>query len=208
MIALLLFLQIIPHNESIVYETNEKGKIGKLTAESQMDSLGLRVDYVSDREITVILDTSNLSTIYARKIINGELVFEMEKGSAYDIYFNGFQYRRIDRKPVYDRHTLDFALRGFDYHIGFKDMFRLHVPELTIVNAELEVIGEESIVTPAGVFDCWKVQMKPRIIFINRRFFFYIEKEYPRRFVKYADPSGESSITLIEYQNNAEMDES
>jgi hypothetical protein len=207
MIVLLLFLQIIPQNESIVYETNEKGKIGKLTATSRTDSLGLRVYYVSDREIWTILDTSNFSTLYVRKIVDGDLVFELKKKSGYDIYFNGREYLHNEKRPIYDRHTLDFALRAFDYHVGFKGMFRLHIPELTVVNAELEVIGEDSVVTPVGSFECWKVQMKPRVIFTNRRFFFYIEKKYPRRFVKYTDPSGESSITLIEYQNNVRTDE-
>jgi hypothetical protein len=45
------------------------------------------------------------------------------------------------------------------------------------------------------------VRMKPRVIFFGRRFFFYIEKEYPHRFVKYTDSSGKNSITLVEYEN-------
>jgi hypothetical protein len=62
-------------------------------------------------------------------------------------------------------------------------------------------MGDENVVTPAGTFECWIVRMKPRVIFFNRRFFFYIEKDYPHRFVKYTDSSGDNSITLVEYDN-------
>jgi hypothetical protein len=200
-IVFLLFLHIIPPVESVRYETNDGGKIGSLVATSYRDSLGYHVSYISDREITILLDATNLSTLYARKVIDGELVFEFERASKIDVFFNGREYSHNDKSPVYDRHTLDFALRGFEYHGGFKTMFRLHIPELTIVNAELEVLAEEEVITPVGSFECWKVQMKPRVIFFNRRFFFFIEKDYPHRFIKYTDSSGKNSITLIEYQN-------
>ena len=200
-IAILLFLQLLPPVESVRYETNEKGKIGTLVATSRMDSLGHHIFYVSDREITILLDTSDLSTLYAKKVIDGELVFEFVRSDRIDVFFNGRRYKHNDKAPVFDRHTLDFAFRGFEYHADFKAMIRLHVPELTIVNAELEVMGEEHVVTPAGAFDCWIVRMKPRVIFFNRRFFFYIEKEYPHRFVKYTDSSDENTITLVEYEN-------
>jgi hypothetical protein len=91
---------------------------------------------------------------------------------------------------------------GFEVRVIFETTFRLHIPELTIINAELEVLGEEDVITPVGSFRCWKVQMKPRVIFFNRRFFFHIEKDYPHRFVKYTDSSGKNSITLIEYSNS------
>jgi hypothetical protein len=197
---LFLFLSLIPRNESVLYETNEKGKIGTLSAECRKDTVGYHVSYVSDREITVVIDTGDFSTLYAKKVIDGNLVFEFQRGEEIEVYFNGREYSYDDKRPVYDRHTLDYALRGFGYCTGFKKMFRLHVPELTIVNAELEVIGDEELVTPAGKFECWKLQMKPRVIFTDMRFFFYIEKEYPHRFVKYIDSSGKNSITLIEYK--------
>lgn len=201
MIVILLFLQLLPPSESVVYETNEDGLIGTLAATSRRDSLGYHVFYVSDREITILLDTTNFSTLYAKKVIDGELVFEFARSDRIDVFFNGRTYWYNDKAPVYDRHTLDFAFRGFEYHVDFKTMIRLHVPELTIVNAELEVMDEESIITPAGIFECWKVRMKPRVIFFNRRFFFYIEKEYPHRFVKYVDSSGKNTITLVHYEN-------
>ncbi len=42
--------------------------------------------------------------------------------------------------------------------------------------------------------------MKPRIFFLNWKFYFFIEQEYPYRFVKYTDASGENSIVLKEYE--------
>lgn len=198
MILLFLFFHLLPEAESFVYETNAKGKIGSLSVTMQRDSLGYHVMYISDREIEVILDTLDLSTMYIEKYVDGKLELKIERSDEFHVYFKGTESWHRDDEPMYDRHTLDFALRGFDYHPGFKEIFRLHIPEFTIVNAELEVIDEEHITTPAGEFDCWKVQMKPRILFFNWRFFFYIEKEYPRRFIKYTDSSEDNSITLIE----------
>jgi hypothetical protein len=181
-----------------VYETNAKGKIGRLDVRMYRDSLGYHIRYVSDREIDIILDTADLSTVYIEKYVGGKLELKIETGSGFNVYFKGAESRFRDDGDIYDRHTLDYALRRFDYHPQFKTIFRLHIPELTIVNAEVEVIGEERITTPVGEFDCWKIQMKPRILFFNWKFFFYIEKEFPRRFIKYRDSSGENTITLIE----------
>lgn len=199
MILFFLFLQLLPDAESFVYETNAKGKIGSLHIMMQKDSLGFHVMYRSDREIEVILDTQDLSTVYIEKYVEGELELKIETTNEFYVFFKGAERHHRDDKPIYDRHTLDFALRGFDYHRDFKEIFRLHIPEFTIVNAEVEVIDEECVTTPVGEFDCWKVQMKPRIIFLNWRFFFYIEKEYPHRFVKYSDSSGDNVIVLISY---------
>ncbi len=198
MILFFLFLVILPDAESFLYETNADGKIGTLSVTMNRDSMGYHVRYVSDREIEVILDTSDLSTLYVEKYVEGKLELKIEKRDQFYVYFKGGESRHRADRPIYDRHTLDFALRGFNYEPDFKGIFRLHIPEFTIVNAEVEVIDEELISTPLGEFDCWKIQMKPRILFFNWRFFFYIEKEYPRRFIKYVDSSGENTITLIE----------
>ena len=68
-----------------------------------------------------------------------------------------------------------------------------------IVNADLHVIGEESVNTSLGSITCWKLKMKPRVFFINWQFYFWIEQAYPHRFVKYEDSSGENRILLVEY---------
>ncbi|MBE0433144.1 hypothetical protein IBX73_06730 [candidate division WOR-3 bacterium] len=200
MIALLIFFQLLPENESLIYETNDNGRMGTIQVTSTLDRYGYHVTYVSDRVIEVILDSMDLSTRHVRKIIDNDTVLEITSGSILTVYLKGREYRYDNEQAVYDRHTLDFALRGFDYVPGFKTMFRLHVPELTVVNAELAVLGEAVVQTPAGEFLCWEVAMKPRILFFSRRFFFYIEKEYPRRFIKYEDQSGGSSIILGRYE--------
>ncbi len=199
MIPLFLLMQIIPKHESMEYETNNKGKIGAIQVTSNFDSIGYHVTYVSDRIIEVILDSTNLSTRYVRKKIDGRTVLEITTSGGFDVSFRGREYRYDNDRVVYDRHTLDFALRGFGYAPGFKEKFWLHAPEVTIVNAELEVVDEVTIATPAGEFSCWKIKMKPRILFFNWRFFFYIEKEYPHRFIKYNDSSGGNSIVLKRY---------
>lgn len=184
----------------MIYDTSEKGRTGTIQVTSDLGRHGYHVTYLSDRVIEVILDSTDLSTRHVRKIIDNDTVLEITSGRALMVSFKGREYRYDNEPAVYDRHTLDFALRGFDYSPGFDTIFRLHVPELTVVNAELAVLGEAVVQTPAGEFLCWEVVMKPRIIFFNRRFLFYIEQEYPRRFIKYEDGSGGGSIILGRYE--------
>ncbi|UCG29114.1 MAG: hypothetical protein JSV53_06200 [candidate division WOR-3 bacterium] len=200
MIVFILFLQILPEHELMVYATDDKGKIGSIDVVSNLDSLGYHVVYTSDRIIEIRLDSLNLGTVYVKKVVGGETELLVERNEDFDVYFKGRECRHREKSVVYDRHTLDFALRGFDYEFGYKSRFRLHIPEFMIVNADLEVQGETVVDTPAGIFDCWVVRMKPRILFFNKQFFFYIEKEYPHRFVKYSDASGENSILLKYYE--------
>lgn len=201
MITFILFFQILPNAEKMVYMTNDKGKIGSIDIVSTLDSIGYHVVYTSDRIIEIYLDSANLSTLYATKIIDDDTVLQISaRERDFEVYFKGREYRHHEERPVYDRHTLDYALRVFDYEPDFEHRFRLHIPELTIINADLKVNGEATIETPAGTFHCWKVSMKPRIIFMNRVFFFFIEKEYPHRFVKYSDSSGDNSIVLKSYE--------
>lgn len=202
MIVLLVLLHVLPVSESFVYETNDKGHIDSIIVESYRDSIGYHVRYVWDREIVAIFDTLDLSTLYMRKIVNDQLELEIKKENKFNVYFKGRESQYSANEPIYDRHSLEFPIRGFDYHPGFKKIFRLHIPEFMVVNADLEVMGEQDITTPLGTFQCWEVKMKPRILFLNRKFFFYIEKEYPHRFVKYADSAGDNIITLIEYNPN------
>ena len=140
MILFCLFLVVLPDTESFVYETNAKGKIGTLSVAMHRDSLGYHVRYVSDREIDVILNAADLSTVYLEKYVEGKLELKIERGAEVYVYFKGGENRYRDDRPIYDRHTLDFALRGFAYFPEFKEIFRLHIPEFTIVNAEVEVI--------------------------------------------------------------------
>lgn len=200
LIALIIFLQILPARESCLYESRNKDRTGTIIVESRLEDDGYHVTYRSDRLIEAVLDTADLSTRFLRKVIGQDTVLEITSGSDLVVHFNGRLHRYRSEPAVYDRHTLDFALRGFDYGPGFKTRFRLHIPELMVVNAELEVQGEAVIETPAGEFACWEVVMKPRIIFFKREFFFLIEKDQPRRFVKFTDASGQSSILLMRYE--------
>jgi len=186
----------------MVYETDDGEKIGSIQVVSELDSTGYNIVYTSDRIIEIRLDANDLSTVYAKKVIKDRTVLVITKDGGFDVFFQGRRRRYDDDSPVYDRHTLDFALRGFDYEPGFHTRFRLHIPEFMIVNADLDVVGDSVVETAAGTFKCWIVKMKPRIFFLNRKFFFYIEQEYPYRFVKYADASGENSIVLKEYGIN------
>ena len=200
MILLVLFLQLLPSEEKIVYQTFDEGKKGEIYITSRRDSLGYHIFYHSDRDIEVILDTVALGTIYIEKFVKKKLELKIEKNGVFKVYFKGRRHKYRERGPVYDRHTLDFALRGFSYHPDFKKIIRLHVPEFMVINADIKVLGEEFVVTPAGRFLCWKLQMKPRVFFVRLKFYFWIEKEAPHRFIKYSDSSGKHSIFLKSWE--------
>lgn len=199
MILFALLLQILPEKELLTYETNDKGKIGSISVVSELKD-GYRVVYTSDRYIAVRLDSLDLSTLQIEKLIDDKLVLEARQEDDFIVRFRGDKYRYHEKGPVYDRHTLDFALRGFFYYDSFKKTFRLHIPEFMIVSAELEVMGEEVVSGPLGDIRCWKLMMKPRILFFNWKFYFWIERAYPHRFIKYEDSSGENSILLVQYE--------
>jgi hypothetical protein len=199
-ITFLLIALILPKEEHMVYETNDKGKMGKIVIESQKDSLGYHVVYVSDRTIEAVLDSLNLETRYLKKVIGDKLNIEIFNDQSYRVFYKGREKRYSNKPPVFDRHTLDFALRGFDLGPDFKKRIRLGVPEFMVINADLETIGEDTLTTPAGRFDCWKIRLNPRVIFTKMIFYFWIEKDYPHRFVKYSDSSGKNQILLIEYR--------
>ena len=198
LIAFILFLHILPERESMVYQTNDKGKLGSIFVVSQLND-NYHIVYTSDRIIRVILDTVGLGTLRVEKTVDGKLELQAWLDEDFHVQFRGNRYRYREKDFVYDRHTLDFALRGFLYYRTFKKTIRLHVPEFMIVNAELRVIGDDVVSGPLGDIACWKLEMKPRILFINWKFYFWIEKAYPHRFVKYEDSSGENSIMLAEY---------
>jgi len=199
-ILTLLCALLLPKLEHIVYETNDKGKMGKIVIDSRHDSLGYHVVYVSDRVIEAVLDTLNLKTLYLKKVIGDNLNIEIFNDQSYRVFYKNREKKYSNKDPIFDRHTLDFVLRGFELGPQFKKRIRLGVPEFMIINADLETVGEDIVQTPVGTFDCWKLRLVPRVIFTKMIFYFWIEKEYPHRFVKYRDSSGKNQILLIEYR--------
>jgi len=197
MILFFMFLQILPAQEFFLYETNADGKIGNLEITSRKDSLGYHILYTSDRTIEAILDSLDLRTLYVKKLVNGRQELKILNNKNFEVYFKGEKMVYQEDGPVYDRHTLDFALRGFEYNHGYKKKIRVHIPEVMIVNAELMVVGEEVIKSPLGEIPCWKIEMTPRIFFIRKKLYFWFEKDYPHRFIKLSDASEKNQMLLI-----------
>ncbi|HEC79148.1 MAG TPA: hypothetical protein ENI34_08425 [candidate division WOR-3 bacterium] len=205
MSILLFLLLLLPDKEIMVYETNDKGKIGTMHLTAAKDSTGYRVVYEwEDRRLEVLFDTLDMSTLYVKKTVGDKVELEITKKDKFKVYFKGRRQSYGADKPIYDRHAIEYALRGFDYNKDFKTKIRFHVPEFMIVNADVAVVGEgEVTAAELGEFDCWKVELKPHVLFFKWRFYFWIEKEYPHRFIKYEDSSGKNSILLIEYEEIA-----
>jgi len=200
MILFFILLQILPEKEFIVYETDDKGKIGTMEITSEKDSLGYYVIYRWEKILEVVLDSLDMSTLYVKKTTDDKVELEISKEKDFNDNLRGRRHTYRDVGAVYDRHAIEFALRGFKYSKDFKQTIRFHVPEFMIVNAELKVIGEETVSGPIGEILCWKIELKPKVLFFSWKFYFWIEEDYPHRFIRYEDSSGDHSIMLIEYK--------
>ncbi len=200
MILFFILLQILPEKEFIVYETDDKGKIGTMEITSEKDSLGYYVIYRWKKILEVVLDSLDMSTLYVKKTTDDKVELEISKEKDFKVNLRGKRHTYRDVGAVYDRHAIEFALRGFKYSKDFKQTIRFHVPEFMIVNAELKVIGEETVSGPIGEILCWKIELKPKVLFFSWKFYFWIEEDYPHRFIRYEDSSGDHSIMLIEYK--------
>jgi hypothetical protein len=197
MIVILLLVQLLPSNETFLYETFEKEKIDTMQVVMRKDSLGYHIWYTSDRKIEVILDSITLGTRYVHKIVGGKQELKISWNEKFHVRFKGNSRSYREDGPVYDRHTADFAFRGFAYTPDFDTIIRFHVPELMIINANVRVVGEDVVTTPFGEIPCWHVRLVPRVFFLKMHVDFWYEKDYPYRFIRLQDASGSRGIRLI-----------
>ncbi|MGB3341686.1 MAG: hypothetical protein WBB37_09415 [bacterium] len=200
MIILIFLIQLLPSSENYTYETNDKGKMGTMDIMAELDTSGYHVIYTWENKVLeLIFDTMDMSTKYVKKTAGDKVELEAQRKEKFNVSFKGRKFSYNIDKPVYDRHAIEYALRGFDYYSNLKRNIRLHVPEFMVVNAEINVLGEEIVNCPLGNIACWKVEMVPKVLFAKWHFYFWFEKEYPKRFIKYSDSSGNNSILLIDY---------
>jgi len=205
---ILLLVSLLPSQETMTYETYDKGKTGQMAVTALIDSLGYHVIYRwEDRIIDIIFDTLDMSTVYVEKTVGDNVELHAEKKTEYEVLFKGskFSHRYDHDAPIYDRHAIEYALRGFTYTDTYKKTIRFHVPEFTIVNADVTVVDQGTIGSEAlGNIDCWKVKLAVKVLFFGWSSYFWIEKDAPHRFIKFEDEKGEHMIRLIEYQKGTE----
>lgn len=195
-----LLLSLLPSFETIVYQTVDKGKTGTMHIAAVKDSGGYHAVYTwEDRTIDIVFDSLTMATRSVSKTIGDKTVLRAEQKENFEVEFDGGRHSYREKHGVYDRHAMEFALRGFGYKDDFKTTIRFHVPELMVINADVTVVGTESVACPVGTFECWKVEMKPKVLFISISLYFWIEKNYPHRFIQYRDTKGDHSILLIGY---------
>ncbi len=205
---ILLLVSLLPSLETMTYETYDKGKTGQMAVTARLESLGYHVIYRwENRVIDIIFDTLDMSTVYVEKIVGEKTELHAEKKREYEVLFKGGRHsHRYDHDaPIYDRHAIEYALRGFAYKDGFKKTIRFHVPEFTIVNADVTVVDQGTIDSGSlGAIECWKVKLAVKVLLFGWSSHFWIEKAFPHRFVKFEDAKGEHIIRLIEYQQGTE----
>lgn len=199
-VLLIALCALLPEREKFAYETDERGRIGRLAVTQHLDSAGYHVQYESDRTVDVLIDPVDFSTLAVRKVVNGKVELTIEKKKDFRVDYKGKVSTYREKKPIYDRHTLDYVMRHYDYTEDFSARIRLSIPEFMVVNADIAVVGEETLASPLGDIACWKVAFVPRIIFVKAEIYFWIEKDYPHRCMKYADTSGRRQVLLIEYE--------
>jgi hypothetical protein len=192
----------------MTYETYDKGKTGQMAVTARVESLGYHVIYRwEDRVIDIVFDTRDMSTVYVEKTVGDKLELHAEKKREYEVRFKGSRHshRYEHDAPIYDRHAIEYALRGFKYSDAFKKTIRFHVPEFAIVNADITVVDQGTIdIESLGSIECWKVKLSIKVLFFGWMSYFWIEKAHPNRFVKFEDEKGEHMIRLIEYQQGTE----
>ncbi|MBN2620645.1 hypothetical protein JXB22_06075 [candidate division WOR-3 bacterium] len=200
MITLFILFSVLPSRESIIYQTIDKGREGTMNIDAIKDSGGYHAVYTwEDRVIDIVFDSITMATRSVIKTIGDRTVLRAEQKENFEVEFNGGRHSYREKHGVYDRHAAEFALRGFEYTDDFKTTIRFHVPEFMVINADVTVLGTETVTCPVGIAECWKVEMKPKVLFISISLYFWIEKNYPHRFFKYSDTKGDHSILLIKY---------
>jgi hypothetical protein len=95
------------------------------------------------------------------------------------------------------REQLLISLRDIPFQEGYRKTFRLLESQMTNKfkkptwqQAELVVVGEEDVETPAGTIRSWRLN----ITSYNDRISIWFSRDYPHPLVKYFDASGEEMI--------------
>jgi hypothetical protein len=104
----------------------------------------------------------------------------------------------VDFKPGDMLHEqLFISLRGIPFQKGYRQSFRLLDSQMTNKflppewhRAEIVVVGEEEVQTPAGTIRSWRVDVTSDRINIS----IWFSKDFPHYLVKYLDASGEEMI--------------
>lgn len=187
----------LPASELIVYRTQEKGRVGYLTADIRRDSGKIFINYTSDRILDVTIDQQDLRTLYVRKIIAGVKDYEFERtGDSIWALYRGKEKVYHIAQPVYDRHTLDYVFRR-PYDSLYRKEILLSLPELGVKKVVLHVMGTEMVKTELGEIPCWRVVMTAKVLFLKFELVFLMEKEYPYRYVRFGDKK--RRMTIFKY---------
>ena len=75
-----LLIVLLPSQETMTYETYDKGKTGQMSVTARVESLGYHVIYRwEDRVIDIVFDTRDMSTVYVEKTVGDKVELHAEK---------------------------------------------------------------------------------------------------------------------------------
>ena len=144
---------------------------------------GLRLTAVMDRDYRLLR---------LEKYQDGkEKTYAVWTGSSYKVRMWGVNRDVRASKPMTDRHTVAFFLRGFPFAEGAERNYPLLVEELSAVEVNVKCLGKETVSVPAGDFSAWKLQLKGRgitnLMLLGKRFYLWYTDDSQHMLVKYRD---------------------
>jgi hypothetical protein len=176
-----------------------KGRDGKLMYEITEDS-GER------KQAKYIIDKRDLRLIWGhivRDTEDGKSEITIEVKDEHQYLVHDFRNKRKDKKTThypdgYNGRILGFSLRGFPFGKEKKVELRITPPAgyktplwvWKMWKSYARFLGEEKVRVPAGIFDCYKLEVAASGGLIKQftsEYYFWFTKEPPHHFVKYED---------------------
>ena len=178
------------HLEYQAFDKNTKAELSAVITDYG-DSIVLFSSNDKGLEMTAVMD-EKYRLLRLEKLQDGkEKTFALWTGSGYKIRMWGVNRSVSSSKPMTDRHTVAFFLRGFPFEEGAERNYPLLVEELSPLEVNVKCLGKERVQVPAGEFVCWKLQLKGRgitnLMLLGKRFYLWYSDDSQHMLIKYRD---------------------
>jgi len=198
----------ITSGEKSLYYVKENGKESKAFYIITHGNCNNEEVYIIRSEsYEMIMERDTLRPISIKKTnSDGKIEFSIKYAeNRVHFVYPGPKRNKVEKVPEdrYDMNIMIEAVRGFPFDRKDEVEFTLVTPE-HIIGAYIKIADNEFITVPAGSFDCYKLEggiagFKGRIF--RTKFYFWVEKEYPHRLIKYTDSEDERLLELVSYES-------